>query len=229
MTGVLVTLNGISKVGLTTRNELLPYNAHYRREDGSMWSTGRNGLVKVNRRNVFGALTAEANLMNLCAGRMNKRKFELHAYVGPAFMWLASQEYSVATSEPAFDGGYNSSPQFDDTDHWYIGVNGGFKLAYPIGKKGVSVFFNPEVYFMAQNEMYDIRGFNTVSITDKLHLYESLNFGVQYKIGKLRRDPKTVKAIHDRHDNRYRSRQLRAVEKYNAKYAKRIAKQHKKR
>jgi hypothetical protein len=213
----------------TSRNELLPYNAHYRREDGSMWSTGRNGLVKVNRRNVFGALTAEANLMNLCAGRMNKRKFELHAYVGPAFMWLASQEYSVATSEPAFDGGYNSSPQFDDTDHWYIGVNGGFKLAYPIGKKGVSVFFNPEVYFMAQNEMYDIRGFNTVSITDKLHLYESLNFGVQYKIGKLRRDPKTVKAIHDRHDNRYRSRQLRAVEKYNAKYAKRIAKQHKKR
>ena len=81
---------------------------------------------------------------------------------------------------------------------------------------------------MAQKSEYDIKGFNTISITDKLHLYESLNFGLQYKIGSLRRDPAKVKALHERHDNRYKSRQLRMVEKYNAKYAKKVAKQHKK-
>ena len=193
-----------------------------------MWSEGHNGLVKVNRNTLFGALDIEANLMNLCAGRMNKRKFELHAYVGPAIMWLGSQKNTVASSEPVAPGGKNVAIDFEEEKNWYFGVNGGFKLAYPIGKKGISVFFNPEVYFIAQNEMYDIRGFNTVSITDRLHMYESLNIGVQYKIGKLRRDPKVVKAIHERHDARYKSRQLRAVEKYNAKYAKRIAKQHKK-
>lgn len=212
----------------TSRNELMPYYAHYVREDGMMWSEGHNGLVKVNRNTLFGALDIEANLMNLCAGRMNKRKFELHAYVGPAIMWLGSQKNTVASSEPVAPGGKNVAIEFEEEKNWYFGVNGGFKLAYPIGKKGISVFFNPEVYFIAQNEMYDIRGFNTVSITDRLHMYESLNIGVQYKIGKLRRDPKVVKAIHERHDARYKSRQLRAVEKYNAKYAKRIAKQHKK-
>lgn len=222
--GIRASLNMMNP----SRLENLPYNAHYRMDNGVMWSKGRTGLVQVDRQVFFGALAFEGNLMNLCAGRMNKRKFEMHAYVGPAFMWLSGVKFKVASSEPVFDGGYNSAHQFQDDKNWYFGVNGGFKLAYPLGKKGFSLFFNPEVYFMAQKSEYDIKGFNTISITDKLHLYESLNFGLQYKIGSLRRDPAKVKALHERHDNRYKSRQLRMVEKYNAKYAKKMAKQHKK-
>lgn len=212
----------------SSRKDYMPYNAFYKRADGMMWSEGRYGMVIINRRTFFGSLDFVGNLTNLCGGRMNQRKFELQAYIGPTVMWLGDQDNEMASSEPVFEGGYNKAVNFEDTKYWYFGVNGGIKLSYPIGKKGFSVFFNPEVYFIAQNSEYDIRGFNTVSITDKLHLYESLNFGLQYKIGKLRRAPETVKRIHEKHDNRYRSRQLRAVEKYNTKYAKKLAKQHKK-
>ena len=208
---------------------MMPYDAHYRRADGMMWSDKRFGMVQINRRTFFGSLDVVGNLTNICGGRMNQRKFELQAYVGPTVMWLGDQENTVAASEPVYEGGYNSSGSFEDVKYWYFGVNGGVKLSYPLGKKGFSVFFNPEVFFIAQQSEYDIKGFNTVSIGDKLHLYESINFGLQYKIGKLRRAPETVKRIHESHDSRYKSRQLRAVEKYNAKYAKKIAKQHKKR
>jgi len=212
----------------TSRLDIMPYNSFYKLDNGNYWSDVHYGLCRVDRNIFFGALAIQADMTNLCGGRMNKRKFELDAYVGPAIMWLPEYSFTPEASEPVREGGWNTGGNWTDTKQWYFGVNGGIKLSYPIGKKGFSVFLNPEVYFIAQQKEYDLKGANTVSIIDKLHLYESINIGLQYKVGKMRRDASKVKAIHERHDRRYRSKQLRMIEKYNEKYAKKVAKQHKK-
>ncbi len=168
----------------------------------------------VTRNLLFGSLDYQLNITNLCSGRLQDRKFNIEAYLGPAMMYCLSldTEYGNPT----------------DDKKYHFGVNGGFKLSFPLGKTGLSLYFNPQVYFINLGNDDDLLGANTIAVYKKNHLFQSINIGLQYKVGSLHRDREFLKNLHAKQDKSWKSRQIKAMAKYQEKYAKKIAKRHRK-
>jgi hypothetical protein len=96
--------------------------------------------------------------------------------------------------------------------------------------KGFSVFFTPTIYLL--NTKNELIGANTVG-AGKFRLYETLNLGVQYKIGKFRLNPIKAKQRRLQRQKEWTNKQIEKTrayqEKQQAKFDKRRAKYEKRR
>lgn len=206
-----------------TNNAILDYTV-----DGTPHYGQNAGLFKVQNRFLIGALDYEVSLTNLCSGRLRNRKFELEAFVGPAVGYLVDKKATYAgvnqyTAEQTVDG------HLADNKNFMIGGNAGLKLTTSLGK-GFSAFLTPTIYLLHTKQ--ELVGANTVGI-GKFRLYETINLGVQYKVGKFRLNPEKAKVRHQRHQREWTNKQIEKThkwqEKQQAKFDKRHAKYEKRR
>lgn len=164
------------------------------------------------------ALNYEVNLTTLCSGRYQKRRFELEAYIGPAIGFRTGDTYSPASADMTVD----HSPANRYKKETMMGLDGGLKLTSQIGK-GFSLFLSPTFYFMGN--ALSIPGTTTVG-EGSMRMFETMNIGVQYKIGKLRRNPETVRKQRMRTDRDWTVKQKEKERRQEKKQQERIAKRH---
>lgn len=138
-------------------------------------------------RGVFASLNYQANLTNLCSGRLQERRFELDAFAGPAC-------------------GFG----FLDDAKTLFGLNGGLKLSTHVWK-GFSLFLMPSLYLMGSST--PIPGSSTIGAGD-MRLFETLNVGLQYKIGKLRRNAEKLRQRRLQSDREWQQRQQQKDREY---------------
>lgn len=138
-------------------------------------------------RGLFASLNYQASLTNLCSGRFRDRRFELEAFAGPAL-------------------GFS----FLDDGKTLFGLNGGMKLGTHVWK-GFSLFLMPTLYLMDCST--PIPGSTTVGI-GRMRLFETLNVGVQYKIGKLRRNAEKLRQRRMQRDQEWKARQQQKDREY---------------
>lgn len=183
---------------------------------GVTTNTTRNGLIDYNRKLLLGSLNYEVSLTNLCSGRFHDRLFELEAFAGPAVGYMLKTDRTVNPMEPMAEGQHALFPAAQDEKKMMMGLDFGFKLSTHIWK-GISVYLTPTMYFL--NKKGGFEGLHTVSFGD-MHLYQTINLGVQYKVGKLRRNPEMVKRIHLRQDRDWNNKQLEKERKWAEKQLK---------
>lgn len=164
---------------------------------------GGTALWKTTNHVLFTALNYQVNLTNLCSGRLHNRRFELEAFAGPAMGFRLGDSHSPASVVAVDDATHSVSPAFHDERKTLFGLDAGMKLSSHVWK-GISVFLTPTVYFMGSTS--GIPGGYTVG-SGKMHLYETLNIGVQYKIGKLRRNPEVLRQKRKQSDAQWKARQ----------------------
>ena len=152
---------------------------------------------------LFTALNYQVSLTNLCSGRLHNRQFELEVYGGPAIGFRLGDSRSIA-SPVAVDGATSTlRPAEDYEKKTLFGLDVGMKLSTQVWK-GISITLSPTVYLMGSTT--SIPGGYTVG-NGKMHLYETINLGVQYKIGKLRRNPELLRKKRQQSDARWKARQ----------------------
>ena len=164
---------------------------------------GGTALWKTTNHVLFTALNYQVNLTNLCSGRLHNRRFELEAFVGPAMGFCLGDSHSPASVVAVDDATHSVSPAFHDERKTLFGLDAGMKLSSHVWK-GISITLSPTVYFMGSTS--GIPGGYTVG-SGKMHLYETLNIGVQYKIGKLRRNPELLRKKRKQSDAEWKARQ----------------------
>ena len=205
-----------------SNNHVLGYTV-----DGRSLADNNNGLFKVQNRLLIGALNYEVSLTNLCSGRLRGRKFELEGFIGPAIGYIVDQKATYAGINDY--SGKNVEAQYEKNKDVMIGADAGLKLTTYLGK-GFSVFFTPTIYLL--NTKNELIGANTVG-AGKFRLYETLNLGVQYKIGKFRLNPIKSKERRLRRQKEWTNKQIEKTrayqEKQQAKFDKRRAKYEKRR
>ena len=181
---------------------------------------GGTALWKTTNHVLFTALNYQVNLTNLCSGRLHNRRFELEAFAGPAMGFRLGDSHSPASVVAVDDATHSVSPAFHDERKTLFGLDAGMKLSSHVWK-GISVFLTPTVYFMGSTS--GIPGGYTVG-SGKMHLYETLNIGVQYKIGKLRRNPEVLRQKRKQSDAEWKARQERKEREREAQRKARIEK-----
>lgn len=181
---------------------------------------GGTALWKTTNHVLFTALNYQVNLTNLCSGRLHNRRFELEAFAGPAMGFRLGDSHSPASVVAVDDATHSVSPAFHDERKTLFGLDAGMKLSSHVWK-GISVFLTPTVYFMGSTS--GIPGGYTVG-SGKMHLYETLNLGVQYKIGKLRRNPEVLRQKRKQSDAEWKARQERKEREREAQRKARIEK-----
>ncbi len=205
-----------------SNNHVLGYTV-----DGRSLADNNNGLFKVQNRLLIGALNYEVSLTNLCSGRLRGRKFELEGFIGPAIGYIVDQKATYAGINDY--SGKNVEAQYEKNKDVMIGADAGLKLTTYLGK-GFSVFFTPTIYLL--NTKNELIGANTVG-AGKFRLYETLNLGVQYKIGKFRLTPIKAKQRRLQRQKEWTNKQIEKTrayqEKQQAKFDKRRAKYEKRR
>lgn len=216
----LHSVRGQAELLTSTGNVYTGYTDKYTNTLGKPTTTSREGVWKYRRKMLLASLNYEVSLTNLCSGRLRDRRFELEAFAGPAVGVILSTNASINPAEPMADGDHILTASYKDNKKPMVGLDLGLKLSTHIWK-GISVFLTPTVYMLHSKE--DIRGLNTVSLGN-FHLYQTLNVGVQYKIGKLRRNPEVVRRIHQRQDRDWKHKQLVQEQKYAEKLAEKQAK-----
>ena len=164
---------------------------------------GGTALWKTTNHVLFTALNYQVNLTNLCSGRLHNRRFELEAFVGPAMGFCLGDSHSPASVVAVDDATHSVSPAFHDERKTLFGLDAGMKLSSHVWK-GISITLSPTVYLMGSTTR--IPGGYTVG-SGKMHLYETLNLGVQYKIGKLRRNPELLRKKRKQSDAEWKARQ----------------------
>lgn len=203
-------------------NHLLDYTV-----DGSSLRDNNSGLFKVQNRLLIGSLNYEVSLTNLCSGRLRGRKFELEGFLGPAVGYLVEQKATYAGINDYT--GRNVQAKLKENKNVMIGANAGLKLTAYVGK-GFSIFLTPTIYLL--NTKNDLVGANTVGI-GKFRFYETINLGVQYKVGKFRLNPEKSKARRLRHQREWSNKQIEKTrawqEKQQKKFDKRRARYEKRR
>lgn len=152
---------------------------------------GTDGYNIYSRKNVFAALDYSISLSNLCTGRIRERRFELEAFAGPALGFMGGGTQNERSKPMA-------------------GANLGFKLSAHIWN-GISAFITPTAYLLYSKN--DIPGANTLNI-DGMRFYQTLNVGIQYKVGKLRFNPIVTKYKRIDSDRNWKKRQEAAERKY---------------
>ena len=204
-----------------SNNHVLNYTV-----DGKPLLDNSNGLFKVQNRLLIGALNYEVSLTNLCSGRLRGRKFELEGFIGPAVGYLVDQKTTYAGINDYT--GRDVRATITKNKDVMIGADAGLKLSAYVGK-GFSVFFTPTIYLL--NTKNELVSSNTVG-AGKFRLYETLNLGVQYKVGKFRLNPEKSKVRRLRHQREWTNKQIektrawqdkqqRKADKRRAKYEKR--------
>ncbi|MBO7052344.1 MAG: hypothetical protein J6W24_06745 [Prevotella sp.] len=198
-----------------SNNHVLPYTV-----DGRSIADNNNGLFKVQNRLLIGALNYEVSLTNLCSGRLRGRKFELEGFIGPAVGYLVDQKATYAGINDYT--GSDVKANLVKNDDVMIGADAGLKLTTYVGK-GFSIFFTPTIYLL--NTKNELISSNTVG-AGKFRLYETLNLGVQYKVGKFRLNPEKAKVRRLRRQKEWTNKQ---IEKTRAWQDKQQLKQEKRR
>lgn len=145
---------------------------------------------------IIPSLNYEVSLTNLCSGRYVNSRIELEAFAGVA----AGIVYRPVANENSV----------------LMGIDGGLKLSAYIWK-GISAFITPTVYFLHNKQK--IANLNTESVAG-FRLYQTLNVGLQYKIGKLRINPTFMKRFNIRQDKSWAKRQMKAERAFAEKLAK---------
>lgn len=162
-----------------------------------------NALWKTTSHVLFTALNYQVSLTNLCSGRLHNRQFELEVYGGPAIGFRLGDSRSIA-SPVAVDGTTSTlRPAEDYEKKTLFGLDVGMKLSTQVWK-GISITLSPTVYLMGSTT--SIPGGYTVG-NGKMHLYETINLGVQYKIGRLRCNPELLRKKRQQSDARWKARQ----------------------
>lgn len=165
----------------------------------------------VNRRILLGALNYEVSLTNLCSGRMKNGRVELEAFLGVAAGNLFKTKMEIDNE---------SSPINLKEKYWMYGGDFGLKLSVHIWN-GISAFLTPTIYALRNKSGEKPVGLSTMSISN-FGIYQTLNLGVQYKIGKLRRNPVVVRAIHRRKDGEWNAKQLRTIREEQQKHEEKV-------
>ncbi len=166
----------------------------------------QSALIGMRHNLLFTSLNYEVSLTNLTSGRFLDRPFELEAYIGPAIGWRVKTYHSVLRGQADESMRSELSAERDaDAKKLFYGFDVGMKLSYNLGS-GFTAFFSPTLYLM--DSKASLRGVNTVGIGD-LHMYQSLNLGVQYKIGSLHRNPEVMRRKHAAADRKWRLKQLK--------------------
>ena len=179
--------------------------------DGNALWNARSGVM-------FTALNYEANLTNLCSGRFHNRRFELEVYGGPALGFRTGDTYTQVNSSTSV----LRTPADRYEKKTMVGFDAGLKLTSQIGK-GLSIFLSPTVYFMGN--ALTIPGTTTVG-SGSMRMFETLNLGVQYKIGKLRRNQETVRRQRRQHDREWEAKQKQQEQRREEQRKARVAARH---
>lgn len=163
----------------------------------------RTMLWNTTSRTLFAALNYQVSLTNLCSGRLHNRRFELEAFAGPALGFRLNDSYSPVSDAVYANAGQPVTPDVSNGKKPLFGLDAGLKLSAEVWK-GISVFLTPTLYYVGGTST--MPGGNTVG-GGKMHLYETLNIGVQYKIGRLRRSPEVLRSRRMQRDSEWKARQ----------------------
>ena len=101
------------------------------------------------------------------------------------------------------NAGQPVTPDVSNDKKPLFGLDAGLKLSAEVWK-GISVFLTPTLYYVGGTST--MPGGNTIG-GGKMHLYETLNIGVQYKIGRLRRSPEVLRSRRMQRDSEWKARQ----------------------
>ena len=191
-------------------NHVLDYTLSGVNEAGAAFSEvhagNAAGLFDINRRLLIGAVNYEVSLTNLCSGRIRSRKVELEGFIGPAVGFVVSQKtkYSGVFGGDYSAKGYSTSASIAENKKMMLGADAGLKLSAHIWN-GISVFLTPTIYVLHTKD--DLVGANTVGV-GKFRLYETINLGVQYKLGKFSFNPVKTKNRRLRSEDNWRRKQI---------------------
>ena len=105
-----------------------------------------------------------------------------------------------------------------------MGFDAGLKLSTHVWK-GLSVFISPTLYMLGGASL---PGCGTVKIGG-LSMYETLNLGVQYKIGHLRRNQERLRQLRMARDHDWRDRQLHKERERDERQKAKIEERHRQR
>lgn len=193
--------------------------------NGRVATQDRSGaLWDANSKVLFTALNYQVNLTNLCSGRLHNRRFELEAYAGPALGFRLSNSQSLVAGTPAATTAALLSDRIEAGSKTMFGIDAGLALTTHVWK-GISAVFSPTIYFMGSKS--PIPGSSTVG-GGKMHLYQTLNIGVEYKIGSLRRNPEDLRRRRMQRDNEWKEKQQRKERQAEEKRRARIIERHSK-
>lgn len=178
--------------------------------NNKVWNAHSNVLLT--------ALNYQVNLTTLCSGRYQNRRFELEAFGGPAMGFRTGDSYTPAFSAQSMV----YSPEGRYEKKTMAGFDAGIKLTSQVGK-GFTLFLCPTVYFMGNAT--SIPGTVTVG-QGSMRMFETMNLGIQYKIGKLRRNQETVRRQRMKTDRNWAAKQKLKERQQEEKRQERIAKRH---
>lgn len=164
----------------------------------------KNLRESYNKEVIFGSLDYEISLTNLFAGRLVGRNLEVEGFLGPTAAIITHTKVGE--------------------DNLFYGGNAGLKISYHIWN-GIYAVVTPQMYLI--NNLPHFRGLTTNGIGN-LHLIQSMNIGVQYKIGKIRLNPEKVRRMNRERDSRWEKRQAKKLQQIEEKQAAKIAKRHNK-
>lgn len=205
------------------KNDILNFKDSYTLSDGKKYTTNRNGMWNTNSMMVVASLDYQVSLTNLLSGRLLKRRFELEAFTGPSLGMILNRTATISPDERLKDG-HSAEPNFSDLKkkfNW--GWNAGLKLTMPIAK-GFSVVAVPTLYMLDRPEL---PGIHTVGIGE-FRLFETIDIGVQYKLGSLKRNPNKLRIAKARRDKSWTDKQAKRISKNKIKADERSKKRHQK-
>lgn len=200
-------------------------------------SVTRKGVWCSNSTLALTSLDYEISLTNLASGHKRYRLFDLEGYAGPTFGFVVSNKETINPNEPIRSNEHTIVAPGNNMKKTMFGMNLGVKLSTQVAK-GLSVVVMPTAYLLDSDNLG-----NTICLFSKMHFYQSLNIGVQYKIGahKSTAAKKQTRFHEKEHEwNRkliesnanYQKKMEKKVEKKRKKYAakrtKRRAKQNRK-
>lgn len=191
--------------------------------NGHLLTNGSStALWKTTSRVLFIAPNYQVNLTNLCGGRLHNRRFELSAYGGPAIGLRLSDTQTLEGGTAAATTAAALSQRIDEDSKTMVGFDAGLMLTAHLGK-GISAFFSPTLYYLSNGKY--LPGNNTVG-KGAMRLYETLNVGISYKIGSLRRNVEVLRRQRREKDREWKQRQLLKEQQTETRRLERIKKRH---
>lgn len=197
-----------------SRDNNVEYIEEYIDLSGHNAQSHRKGLWSVESKRIFASLAYQANLTNLFGGKLSDRKVNLDAYIGPAISFKMSDKAVIGPYSVMHDVSNTVTPILpDNASKLRYGFNLGLKLTSHVWK-GISVMVTPTIYGFLQDA--DEMAANSMAF-GKMRFYQTLNVGVQYKVGKLRRNPSTVKKLRLERERNWRDKKAERMTKLQEK------------
>lgn len=133
-------------------------------------TNGGSGMFKHNYSVGLASLSYMANLSTLFNGYQRHRRFELEAFVGPAYLFLMSCKHEFQLQHTAI---VSATEDYKESMRSTIALNGGLKLRFN-ATPHIAVTLTPQVYYLGK--ALDWQGVEM----ERLRLVETLDLGVQY-------------------------------------------------